>query len=116
MPARFPSQIVPGVLYQLANDVIDKHRAFLCGDIIERNNPIFAEKPFYAFWATSPSLLPDDFGSYTDINGTQIVFVWMVPITRDEAAFAKENGWTKLEDIFIAKDIDLVDLDRKSAV
>lgn len=112
----FRAQNIPTLLQQLASDVMRQHRAFLCGDIIERVNPIFPKKPFFAFWAISPTVLPDEFATYIDENGNETVFVWMVPITRSEAAFARKNGWSKLEDIFIAQSADLIDFDRKSII
>ena len=96
--------------------VLNQHRAFLCGDVIERKNPIFKEKPFYAFLALAPTLLPDDFAVYPSEAGDEIVFAWMVPITKAEADFVRKNGWSKLEDLFVAQEVDLVDIDRSSLV
>lgn len=60
--------------------------------------------------------LPDDFSVYTDENGSDIVFAWMVPITKTEADFIRREGWDKLENILIDEGTDLLDIDRKSAI
>jgi hypothetical protein len=115
-PESSGSKNIPAVLHQLASDVLRQHRAFLCGDLIERQNPIFQHKQFYAFVAAVPVLLPDDFAVYKDDTGNQIVFAWMVPITKPEAVFVREEGWSKLEDMFITQHADLVDFDRESII
>ena len=50
------------------------------------------------------------------MSGKQIVFAWMVPITKAEAAFIREKDWGTLEDIFVNASTNLVDFDRDSAV
>jgi hypothetical protein len=116
IPESCADQNIPAVLQQLGNAALDHKAAFLCGEIIERSNPIFRNRPFYAFVAAVPVLLPDDFAVYTDENGNEIVFAWMVPITKTEADFVRREGWDKLENILIDQGIDLLDIDRKSAI
>lgn len=46
----------------------------------------------------------------------RIRFLWLLPITREEAAFAKKSGVEKLESIFEDKGIDAADFNRLSVV
>jgi Suppressor of fused protein (SUFU) len=116
VPETFGDQNIPAVLQQLGSAVLTHESPFLCGEVIERANPIFRDKPFYAFVAAVPVLLPDAFATYTDELGNEIVFVWMVPLTKAEINFVREESWGKLEDIFISHSADLLDVDRSSAV
>jgi hypothetical protein len=116
VPEDFEGRTIPALLQQLSSDVLRRHRAFLRGDCIERSNPIFRGKPFYAFLALPPAVLPDDFAVYTDEANNGIVFVLMVPIAKNEAGFVRTNGWSKLEGIFVAQHTDVVDLNRCSVI
>lgn len=116
LPESCEDQNIPAVLQQLGNAALDHKAAFLCGEIIERSNPVFRNRLFYAFVAAVPVPLPDDFSVYTDENGSDIVFAWMVPITKTEADFIRREGWDKLENILIDEGTDLLDIDRKSAI
>jgi hypothetical protein len=116
LPESCEDQNIPAVLQQLGNAALDHKAAFLCGEIIERSNPIFRNQPFYAFVAAVPALLPDDFSTFTDKNDNDIVFAWMVPITKTESDFVRREGWSRLEDIFIDQGTDLLDINRESAI
>ena len=116
LPESCEDQNIPAVLQQPGSAALTHESAFLCGEIIERSNPVFRNRPFYAFVAAVPVLLPDDFSVYTDENGNDIVFAWMVPITKTEADFVRREGWDKLENILIDQGADLLDIDRKSAI
>ena len=62
-----------------------------------------------ALYSAIPVYLPDDFAQFDDV-----VLVWLVPISRAEAAFVTANGWSAFEDLLSETDPDLVDVDRKS--
>jgi hypothetical protein len=51
----------------------------------------FPGKPFRAFLVLSPTLLPDEFAVYSDEEGNQTVFVWMVAPTKAEVGFCAAN-------------------------
>jgi len=44
------------------------------------------------------------------------VFVWLIPITGQEAEFVKSTGWSKFEDILERSSPDFWDLDRESVI
>jgi hypothetical protein len=104
------------ILEQLTLAALTHHSAYLAGEVIERENPIVPGSQTRAFCAIPPSLLPDSFAVFDFEEGKSTVFVWMAPVTREEAQFIREHGWTEMEDIFIDKDTDLLDLHRASAV
>lgn len=112
VPDSFEHRNIPAVLQQLASDVLKRESAYLRGEVVERNNPIFSGKPFHAFYAAIPIILPEKFGTFLFGGGDQAVFVWMVPITKLEASYVRSKGWSKFEALMEGHKADLVDLDR----
>jgi hypothetical protein len=112
VPHAFGERNVPAVLQQLAAQALQRKSAYLRGEVVERSNPIFSGGRFHAFYAAIPVILPDDFRIYTSDNGEQAVFVWMVPITKLEAAYVRTKGWSSFEALLEAQNADLVDLQR----
>jgi suppressor of fused protein SUFU len=105
---------VPAVLQQLAAASLHHESPYLRGEIIERSNPMFRGKNFVAFYAAAPFLLPDEFGVVTGKTEDDVVLVWMIPITADEAAFVREFGWREFENLIQARQVDLSSLNRES--
>jgi len=112
VPESFGERNVPALVQQLGLEVLKRESAYLAGEVIERYNPIFSGKPFYAYYTAIPIILPEEFRTYTFDDGDQMVFAWMVPITKLEAAYARSKGWDKFETLLEGKNADLVDLDR----
>src|SRR6266568_8796130 len=90
-PESFGERNIPALLQQLGSDALKRESAYLCREVIERSNPIFSGKPFCAFYTAIPVILPKEFRTYTDSNGDEIVFAWMVPITKLEASYVRSN-------------------------
>lgn len=65
-----------------------------------------------AFYTSIPITLPEEFRTYTFDHGDQMIFAWMIPITKPEAAYVRSKGWEKFERLLEAQNADLVDLDR----
>lgn len=112
VPESFGERNIPALLQQLGLNALKNHYAYLAGEVIERGNPIFSGKPFYAFYTAIPVILPEAFRGYTFDDGDEMVFAWMVPITNLEAAFVRTRGWGIFEQLLEARNADLVDLDR----
>lgn len=45
-----------------------------------------------------------------------MVIVWLIPVTTEEAAFARVNGWDKFEAKLIEQNPDLVDVYREPVI
>lgn len=65
-----------------------------------------------ALYAAMPVYLPVEFSSCTREGGTDVVFVWLIPISRSEAQYAGTHGWHAFEDRLAGTDADLTDVDR----
>jgi hypothetical protein len=66
-----------------------------------------------AFYAANPLCFPDEFASYHE-DDREVVLVWLMPISRKEAAFVRAQGWSRFEDELVKADLDLTDLRRRT--
>lgn len=107
VPDRLRDGPVPGILQQVAVDVVASGSALLRGDVIGPRGPLFAMSRMEALYAAIPVFMPDDFGACGDV-----VMVWLVPISRNEAEFIEAKGWPAFEDLLVDVDPDLTDPDR----
>lgn len=101
---------------RVAQEAIDRNRAYLCGDVIGPSGVLFENTVLEALYVTNPVYLPDDFADCTLSTGHVAVIAWLVPITRSESEFLRNFGWHKFEDTLVPIDPDLVDFSRKTAV
>ena len=117
VPRTFGTRNVPPLLQQLGMIALERDRPFFEGDVMLGKNPVFAEWPFRGFLASHPCVIEDDaFADCTREDGQRVQFVWMAPLYQSEIEFVRAHGLSRLEERFIEKQIDLVDLNRQSAV
>jgi hypothetical protein len=109
----FGEENCPALLQQLGLASLSRNEAFLHGEVIGGTHEVFKGRPFRGFWAVPPVFVEEDaFAVYKRDDGQEVVFAWMVPLWKEEIDFVRKHGWTKLEDEVIAKDVDLVELNR----
>lgn len=113
-PEGFGPQNIPSILDQLAAEAVTRNIPYLRGDVVERSNPIFENRPFFGLYASIPAILPEQFATYRTEEGEDIVLIWMVPITKSEALFIRQKGWRQFEVLAESQKADLVDFDRSS--
>jgi hypothetical protein len=112
VPESFGERNIPAVLQQLALHALKRKSAYLAGEVLEATNPVFSGKPFYGFCASIPVILPEEFRGYALPDGNGMVFAWMMPITKLEAAYVRMKGADEFETLLEARNADMVDLDR----
>jgi hypothetical protein len=116
MLARDGSKRLPGILQQVALELIQSHSALLRGEVLGPRGALLDGSKMEALYASNPVYFPEPFAAcQTEELGT-IVFIWLVPITRDEAHFVRREGWSAFESLLEARDPDLSDLFRDSIV
>ncbi|MEW1847243.1 suppressor of fused domain protein [Nonomuraea angiospora] len=104
---------IAGVLFQVAGELVQRGRGLARGEVIGPRGRLFARGEMTALAATTPVYLPDSF-AVCDTPAARIVLTWLVPLTDAEARFAHTHGWHALEDILVAQDPDLTDIERAS--
>jgi hypothetical protein len=109
----FPKVAISSFLLTFAEYILSKRRALLRGDIVGPSEPIIPGVPLNAVYSTIPVIFSEGFATF---GGTlpPTVLVWLLPLHGVEAEFVKRNGWNEFEEMLEAKDIDLLDLNRKS--
>jgi hypothetical protein len=104
---------VPTLVQQLGLIALSRHRAFLQGEVIGGTHPAFVNGPFRGFGASFPSFISEDeFSVFKRTDGQEVVFVWMIPLYREEIDFVRKEGWSRFEDLVIEKGLDLVEIAR----
>lgn len=112
----FCDRSVPAILHQVGTEAISMSRAYLRGDVIGPRGTLISGTGMEALYVSLPAYLPVSFATYRSPDGVSSIFAWLVPITSQEAEFAKTKGWEAFEDRLANVDPDLLDLRRKSIV
>jgi hypothetical protein len=117
VPRTFGTRNIPPLLQQLGMIALERNRPFFEGDVMLGKNPVFVEWPFRGFFASQPCVIEDEaFAECIREDGQRLRFVWMAPLYEEEIEFVRAYGLSRLEDLFIERHVDLVDLNRKPAV
>lgn len=107
---------VPAILHELGVEAISRQRPYLAHEVIGPRGTLIEGTKMEALYVTVPVYLPDSFAVCQSPEGASRVFAWLVPITRDEAAFIRTKGWKEFEELLCSTDPDLLDLNRSSVV
>ncbi|HVJ21030.1 MAG TPA: suppressor of fused domain protein [Polyangiaceae bacterium] len=97
-------------LASLAHDFLERHSPIPDGQVIGWQGGVFPGSRFTAVFCTSARYFPESF-AHVDCD-PPIVFVWLIPITESEATYCRSHGASAFEDLLVAQDPDLLDLDR----
>lgn len=102
-----------GVLYQVAQLLIDRGHGLLRGEVLGPRGRLFAGTQMTALYTAAPVYLPGEF-ALCDTPAATVVMTWLVPITDAEAHYVAHRGWQAFEAELEAEDPDPVDLARSS--
>ena len=101
------------LLMSVAEDVMKRAHALARGDVLGPAGPILDGASTEALYATAPVYFEDSFHVFRG-SEQPTFFVWLVPITQDEARYIRNHGWDAFEDRLEADDPDLLDIRRSS--
>ena len=62
-----------------------------------------------ALYVAHPTYFPDEFGECSS-GGHAMRILWLVPISRPEAQYVRDRGWSAFEDQLVERQPDLTDL------
>lgn len=108
VPESLTAGPVPSLLHQVAMNALAQQSALLRGDVLGPQGPILPESSMEAFYVGMPVYFPDDFSTCEE-QGRTIVIAWLIPISRTEADFVFNHGWSAFEDQLVDHDPDLTD-------
>ncbi len=107
-----PAEFLPGLLGQVADELLASHEALLRGDVIGPRGPLVPGSALEAWYAAAPVYQDDGFAAVDLDDGARAAIVWLVPVSRAEAAYVGSHGWRAFEDELVRHDPDLLDLGR----
>jgi hypothetical protein len=110
---RFGQDSLAALLLHVAEDVLGRHRALLRGEVLPLGAPLVSQSAATDLYATLPVVFPDSFATFSDTS-PPTVFVWLVPIMREESRFIQAHGWSEFETLLEQSEVDLFDLARPS--
>jgi hypothetical protein len=99
----------------MAKIVLESHKALVRGQVIGPAGPIMAGATVEAFYCSSPSAYPDELAEFAGSTPVT-VFIWLIPITHEESHYVWERGWSAFDDLLVAHNPDVWDLERASIV
>jgi hypothetical protein len=103
-------------LDQVARERVRSNAAVLRGELIRKQGSLVNTGDFVALYATLPIYYPDTFWRFHDPGVGDVVFGWLIPVTRNEQAYVGEKGWSAFEELLDKAQVDLFDLTRPSLV
>jgi hypothetical protein len=108
------AELLPGILLQVVAEALGEKRAWMPGDVIGPRGPLLPDAEAQALYVSAPSYLPDAFHLWRGPNGERVGVLWLVPITRAEAAFVRKHGSAAFEEVLVAEQPDLLNVMRTS--
>jgi hypothetical protein len=112
--AKHETTAIPGLLKTVGEELLKSGKALARGDVLGPAGPLF-DGDLTAFYASLPVVFPKPLATW-DGSVPPTVFVWLVPVTSDEANVVARQGWSEFETILEASDPDLLDLHRTSVL
>lgn len=108
------AELLPGILLQVVAEALGEKRAWMPGDVIGPRGPLLPDAEAQALYVSAPSYLPDAFHLWRGPHGERVGVLWLVPITRAEAAFVRKHGSAAFEEVLVAEQPDLLNVMRTS--
>lgn len=113
VPKEHEVTYAPSILDDVIIAMKNKGEAFLRGDIIGPKGILFNNTDKTALYVAPPMCLDENLNGFT-IEGDEVVFVWLVPISTQECEFIARMGWESFEDALEENEVDVLDFDRPS--
>lgn len=111
----FPSEAVAGLVLSLAEQVLQRGRALLRGEVIGPGTPVVVGSRLRAIYVTNPSPFDKSLTEFvSELPAT--VFAYLIPISAEEARLVGEKGWRWFEDQLERQNPDIWDLARTEFV
>jgi hypothetical protein len=113
LASNFTSEEMAKLLAHVAEGIIRQHRALLRGEVLPMDHAIAPSSGCSSLYVAIPVAFPDGLGTCSDTD-PPTVFVWLVPVHSEEAAFVSQFGWSEFEERLEQANPDLFDLERGS--
>lgn len=106
---------VPGVMQQVADQVLAEHHALLRGDVLGPRGQVLPGSNLEGLYVTWPAYFPEQFAQCQEDDYT-VTLAWLVPVSRSEISYVRSAGWQAFEAAIVEQDPDLIDVSRAPLV
>lgn len=114
--SRFGWRNAPAMLDHFAGVAIDRGRGFLRGEWDSFDGPVIDGTQLTGVTFEPPLGYMKALTQFTGVYAEPVVMISIIPLTSEEAEYRTTHGWQDLEDRLENPNVDLLDLDRASAV
>jgi len=112
VPSTYSADSIASFLMTFAESVAASQNGLLRGEVVE-GLPLIEGVAATGIYAAIPVFWPDELHVF-EISSPKTVFVWLLPIGREEAEVIASKGWNYFEDYLEEAEVDFWDLDRPS--
>ena len=106
---------VVSVLATVGDWMLERHQGLLRGEVLRNGGAIPEGGSLDSLYASVPVMLPDGFATMATTDPAT-VFVWLIPVSDEEAGLVATHGWPWFEERLIERQPDLFDLNRSAIV
>ena len=106
---------IPGLITLVGRDLLESGKALLRGQVLGPAGPLLPDSSLDALYSAIPVVFPRPLRVCASTDPAT-VFVWLIPIARDEAELVRTSGWNRFEEILEEADPDLFDIHRGSVI
>lgn len=107
----FSEEEIAGIMFSCSEFLRERGRAVLRGEVIYPTRPLIKGSTVNAIYATNPTPFGDGFVEFSNVT-PPVIFVLLVPITRNEDVLIKKEGWNWFEEMLEDQDPDIWNLKR----
>lgn len=115
LPNDHEPSYAPSIIEDAMIEMQISGKAFLRGDVIGPKGEIFENSKMTALYVAPPICFDEKTAGFK-IAKSEVIFMWLVPISTTESDYIKRNGWESFEDILENNEIDVLDIFRKPSV
>jgi hypothetical protein len=106
---------IPALLASLGEEILDSGNAVARGQALSLNEIWFNDSNINALYCALPVYFPPSLGKF-DGSVPPTIFVWLVPIFKEEAQFISNHGWEAFEYKLEENDPDLMNFKREKFI
>src|SRR5215470_1644768 len=95
---RYEPERIASFLFTLGESISSQGHALLRGDVIGPYKPLISGISLDAVYCTMPVMHDEGLTIYSG-STPNTVFIWLLPLSHDEASYVKSHGWNKFEEM-----------------
>ena len=112
---RFEGAHIVSLLATVGGWMLERHQALLRGEVLRNGGGIPEGGALASLYAAAPGMLPDAFATMSTTD-PPTVFVWLIPVSDEEAGLVATHGWPWFEERLLEQQPDLFDLQRATII